>query len=303
MAQFPQNIFINYPPFKGGRIPKEGLEANAFPQIVLGDFGRSGTDTDDTMMLPLNVLGGESPENTELRLWEDTYAAGSTLRRLCQAHLSYDYVDLGAPDWNDRRPDNIRMADLNARDGSVPDYSDQLIDLLGNFEYDGMETGVDIIDLEDPLGEVTATSRWMVDTLYPAARDRVAAYRNPPAGKPAGYFDELDVSWTRPEAVTPFVYNKRYAAHADGDQDDEDDEDQDDENQDDEDQEDESDENQGENKNDSEAVRMRKLGSLEKWDDVKPRYELRSLEFGCPTVKPLKDQPPGAGGGSDDEGA
>lgn len=303
MAQFPQNIFINYPPFKGGRTPKEGLEANAFPQIVLGDFGRSGTDTDDTMMLPLNVLGGESPENTELRLWEDTYAAGSTLRRLCQAHLSYDYVDLGAPDWNDRRPDNIRMADLNARDGSVPDFSDQLVDLLGNFEYDGMETGVDIIDLEDPLGEVTATSRWMVDTLYPAARDRVAAYRNPPAGKPAGYFDELDVSWTRPEAVTPFMYNKRYAAHADGDQDDEDDEDQDDENQDDEDQEDESDENQGENKNDSEAVRMRKLGSLEKWDDVKPRYELRSLEFGCPTVKPLKDQPPGAGGGSDDEGA
>lgn len=295
MAQFPQNVFINYPPFKGGRIPAAGLEANALPQIVLGDFGRSATDTDDTMMLPLNVLGGESPENTELRLWEDTYAVGSTLRRLCQAHLSHDYVDLGAPDWNDRRPDNIRMEDLNGRDGSATEFSDQLVDLLGNFEYDGMETGVEIIDLEDPLGDVMANSRWMVDTLYPAARDRVAAYRNPPGGRPAGYFDELDVSWTRPEAVTPFVYNKRFAAAAagaDGDQEDENDENQ----------EEESGENQGEKKSDSEVVRMRKLGSLEKWDDVKPRYELRSLEFGCPTVKPLKDQPPGADGGSDDEG-
>ncbi|KAL2290581.1 hypothetical protein FJTKL_15628 [Diaporthe vaccinii] len=268
---FANNVFINYPPRRGGRVPAAGEEANAFPQIVLGDFGNSAADGDDTMLIPLNVLGGEDTEDTELRLWEDTYGIGDTLRRLCQAHLRYERGDEdvhGTADWYNRRPNNIRMADLNARDGSVPDFSDQLVDLLGNFEWDSMEAGTDIQDLEDPLADVTADSRWMVDTLYPAARDRVAAYRNPIGGRPAGYFDGLDVSWTKPDPVMPFVYNTRYAHHAttapdpvggrvpDVDW------------------------------SNEELVRMSALGRLHEWDDVKPSYELRSLEFNGPTIKP-----------------
>ncbi|KAK7728037.1 hypothetical protein SLS63_006888 [Diaporthe eres] len=257
--------------FEGGRVPAAGEEANAFPQIVLGDFGNSAADGDDTMLTPVNVLGGEDPEDTELRLWEDTYGIGNTLRRLCQAHLRYERGDEyvhGTADWYSRLPNNIRMADLNARDGSVPDFSDQLVDLLGDFEWDSMEAGTDIHDLEDPLADVTADSRWMVDTLYPAARDRVAAYRNPIGGRPAGYFDGLDVSWTKPDPVMPFVYNTRYAHHAatapdpagghDPDVD----------------------------WNNKEVVRMCALGRLHQWDDVKPSYELRSLEFNGPTIKP-----------------
>ncbi|KAG6356680.1 hypothetical protein INS49_014554 [Diaporthe citri] len=280
---FANNVFINYPPRRvGGRTARVGEESSAFPQIVLGDFGNSAADGDDTMIIPLNVLGGEDPGDTELRLWEDTYGVGNTLRRLCQAHLpiSPDDGDVGDADWHARRPNNIRMAGLNARDASAPDFSAQLVDLLGNFEWDAMETGTDIHELEDPLGDVTADSRWMVDTLYPAARARVAAYRNPPGGRPARYFDGLDVSWTKPEPVMPFVYNTSYAHHeaaaadAVGYED-------------------------GEggggvdvNWNDKEEVKMQALGRLHKWDDVKPSYELRSLEFNGPTIRP-SNQPPG----------
>ena len=244
----------------------------------MGDFGNAARDGDDETKIPLNVCGGMAPEDTELRIWEDTYGAGCTLRRLCQAYLSYDEGGVGSTDWLSRRPDNIRMADLNARDVSAPDFSDQLVDLFGKFEWEFMETGTDIDELNDPLGEIVATSRWMVDTLYPAARARVAAYRNPPAGRPPGYFDGLDISWTRPETLMPFVYDTRHAAAA-GDGDD--------------------DEDGGDNgdQGDSDVVRMRKLMALHQWEDVKPSYELRSLEFHQPTMKPLKNQPPGANGG------
>lgn len=220
-------------------------------------------------------------ENTELREWEDTYGVGNTLRRLCQAHLPYDDNGPGPTDYLTRRPDNIRMADLNARDGSVPDFSDQLVNLLGNFEYDGMETGITRDGLKDPLGEVTADSRWMVDTLYPTARDRVAAYRNPPGGRPAGYFGGMDVSWTRPDTVMPFVYNTRYAAAA-GDADNAEDEGG----------------NHGNSssgngvQNASEVARMRTLGALHEWDDVRPSYKLRSLEhlrLTGSTIKPVRN--------------
>lgn len=269
--QFPNNVFINYPPPRPGRVPAAGVESDALPQIVVGDFGNAACDGDDPTMLPLNVCGGQSMDETELRVWEDTYGAGNILRRLCQAHLPYDEGDAGTADWLTRRPDNIRMADLNARDGSALDFSDQLVGLLGNFEWDFMDTGVEINELDDPLGQVAATSRWMVDTLYPAARARVAAYRNPPAGRPAGYFDGLDVSWTRPAPLMPFVYNTDHATAAGDDPvDDGDDEDHAD----------------GE-----EFRRMQQLAALHQWEDVKPRYELRSLEFGGPTVRPLRNPP------------
>lgn len=247
------------------------MESNALPQIVLGDFGNSGCEGDDPLMLPLNVCGGESSDDTELRIWEDTYGAGCTLRRLCQAHLPHEEGGVGTADWLVRRPDNIRMADLNARDDSAPDFSDQLVDLLGKFEWEFMETGTEINDLEDPVGEVTATSRWMVNTLYPAARARVAACRNPAAGRPAGYFDGLDVSWTRPDTLLPFVYNEDYAQAA-GDA--------------------PADEEEQHHKDDVEFKRMLQLQALHQWEDVKPVYELHSLEFGGPTIKPLTDQPP-----------
>lgn len=262
--QFPNNIFINYPPRGPGRIPAAGVVSKAFPQIILGDFGNSGCAGDDPTMLPLNVCGGQSPDDNELRTWEDTYGAGQVLRRLCQAHLRYDDGGVGTADWCTRRPDNIRMADLNARDAAAPDLSPQLVGLLGSFEWEFMETGIEINDVDDPLSQVAATSRWMVDTLYPAARARVAAYRNPPAGRPAGYFDGLDVSWTRPTPLVPFVYNTHYAT-ADG----------------------------------PEFTRMQQLAALHQWEDVKPRYELRTLEFESPTIRPLRFQPLHADGNGD----
>ncbi|KAI3396373.1 hypothetical protein diail_12263 [Diaporthe ilicicola] len=162
-----------------GRTPAAGEVTNVFPQIVLGDLGNAALDGDDTTMIPENVLAGGGPGQTELREWEDTYGAGAILRGMCQAHLPYEDNGAGTADWNVRRPDNIRLAGLNALDGSAPDFSAGLVDLLGRFEWTGMETGTEITDEANPLTDVTATARWMVDTLYPATRARVAAYRNP----------------------------------------------------------------------------------------------------------------------------
>jgi hypothetical protein len=36
---------------------------------------------------------------------------------------------------------------------------------------------------------------------------------------------------------------------------------------------------------------MQELRKLHKWNDAKPRYELRSLEFGVPAILPLKGPP------------
>lgn len=200
--------------------------------------------------------------------WMDTYGFGFVLRYLCQAHLSHK-------DWMARGANTTRMANVNALDGSAPDFSDELINFLVNFEYNGMEDGTNIRDLADPLNELAANPRWIVDTMYPAARARVAAYRNPPEGRPAGYFDGLDISWTRPRPLMPFVYNTDYAAAAedvDGG---------------------EGDGHQGNNDR-SERLRMAKLSYLHLWNDFKPRYELHTLEHNCPNLKPLSNRPPDA---------
>ncbi|KAG8158779.1 hypothetical protein KVR01_011222 [Diaporthe batatas] len=264
-------------------VPQACSETFALPQIVVGDFGNSGVDGDDPTMLPLNVCGGDTPDNNELRLWEDTYGAGNTLRRLCQAHLPYDEGGVGTADWLTRRPDNIRMADLNARDASVPNYSDELVGLLANFEWEFMDTGTEISELDNPLARVPATSRWMVDTLYPAAAARVAAYRNPPGGRPRGYFDAFDVSWARPGTLMPFVYNRSHAAAA-GDA--------------------LAEGVTAGRADDADVTRMQQLAALHQWEDVKPRYELRSFEYVSPSgpaIVDMKYPPPYADSDDDDD--
>jgi hypothetical protein len=229
-------------------------------------------DGDDEMRVPPLFPDAE----VEFRLWDDTYAMGRTLRELCQAHLPFDNGDT---DRDDRRPNNIRMADLNAREGSAPDFSDELVDLLGKFEWDTMDE-YNIYDLADPLYEITANSRWIVDTLYPAARARVAAYRSQPGRRPAGYFDGLDVSWTRPAPSMPFVYVPRYADLANG----------------------AGDLLGGARDDDPEVKRMKGLALLHQLEYLKPSFELRSLAFSRPTMRPLRKPRPRADSEDDAEG-
>lgn len=115
------NVFINYPPKKSGAIPAAGLEANALPQIVLGDFGYSGKHGDDLQKLPDNaepMPPGQAM--TQLVEWEDVYTFGKILRDLCMTHIPDD-----SPGGLDRRPDDLTVQDMMNRD-DAPDYSDEL---------------------------------------------------------------------------------------------------------------------------------------------------------------------------------
>lgn len=172
--QWANNIFIHYPTKSKGRIPNHGLESNAFPDIVVGDFGNSGMDgdpQDDTSFLPINIIPHGDDNAQQLREWEDTYCIGSHLRELCMSHI---------PEPDVRRPDPDRsLASVAASDGPLL-YSDRLVSLLASFEWAGIDGGQEITDFDDPAAATITTAQWCLDTLLPAAR------RSPPGDRPAG---------------------------------------------------------------------------------------------------------------------
>lgn len=52
--QVKNNVFIHYPPNEPGCVSRFGRESNAFPDIVLGDFGNSAIEGDDITLLPVS---------------------------------------------------------------------------------------------------------------------------------------------------------------------------------------------------------------------------------------------------------
>lgn len=187
------------------------METNAFPQIVLGDFGNAGIEGDDEAALPGNIVawGNLAPE---LRGWEDVHTLGRILRSLCMTHVPFA---AGCNDHWSSRPDNMTLATANVH-ASAPPYSDQLIMLLQAFEWPDMTEGV-IDDLADPAIDIEANERWVVDTLLPAAQAQVERYRRPRGGRPAGYYDHLSVAWTKPPTPGVLAYNPHYAGEAGND--------------------------------------------------------------------------------------
>lgn len=360
-SQHANNVFINYPPRGPGRIPRAGLESNAFPEIVVGDLGNSGIEGDDPATLLVSVYPeptGEDPDTEGfLAEWEDIYSVGEMLRLMSMAHIPHS--DRWNANW---RPNCGRVQDANQEPGAPP-YSDELIELLQRFEFPNHEH-----DLVRDLGEAVDTTfpspEDIRDTLLPQAQARVAGFRRP-TPRPAGYFDSIDVSWTKPEQLMPFSYIMRYATeagegpdgrpppeedddpegdHGDGGSDNGSGDDGDgpsvrggdggdvemsdspsEAGQDGHDQPDDgpqqpedlehrggaSDDNHDEDSDDdddddddessrpptppppptSEQLAMRELGKMHKWNDAKPRYELRSIEYGAPVILPLKTPP------------
>lgn len=263
------NVFLNYAPKGPGAVPAAGLETNALPQIVLGDFGYSGMDGDDLQKLPDNAepMPPGQPA-VQLVEWEDVYTFGKILRDLCMTHVPY--VDNGGVD---RPPDDLTLLDMMDRN-DAPDYTPELRDLLEEFEWPGMETGTDINDFQNPKAQTVADADWILSTLLPAARGRVAQYRSPGGRLPRGYWDEKDVSWTKPQTTMPFVYNSKYADEA-GDDDNAPDPPQ----------------FQDERER-SERLRMSMLRVQHQWDEIRP-YQLYSLEHEVTNPRSLHNQLPG----------
>lgn len=322
---------------------------------MVGDFGNSAIEGDDpaTLHIPHCVYQPSDEQDDDpmpFFEWEDIVAVGETLRKMSMTHSGI---------WDDDlRPNNVRVQTVN-QEPTAPPYSDELITMLQRFEFRDMETTPSIRDLGDELDTAFPSPEEVRDTLLPQAQARVAGYLNP-AGKPDGYFDGIDVSWTRPEELMPFSYVMQYATDAgegpdgrppppppndgsDGDSGgDEDAEGEEAEGEDAEGEDAEGEDAEGEdaemsdppvppeeghddngqpddgpeqpgdheqpggaddenNPSSSSAptppplppaqVAMRKLGIMHKWNNSKPRYELRSLEFGPPAILPLKRPP------------
>lgn len=261
-------MFINYAPKRPGAVPAAGLETNALPQIVLGDFGYSGIHGDDCQKLPDNAE--PMPPNqpmAQLVEWEDVYTFGKILRDLSMTHIPY------TGELPDRRPDNLTMQDMMDRN-DAPGYTQELKDRLQEFEWDGMEDGTEINDFQDPKSHTVADADWILNTLLPAAQARVARYRNPGVRKPEGYWNSMDVSWTKPQTTMPFAYNPKYADEA-GD-----------------------DDNAPEprrfpdERERSERLRMSMLRVQHQWDEIRP-YQLHSLEHEVTDPMEIHNQPPG----------
>lgn len=253
------------------------------------------------------------------------------------------------------------MQDVN-QEPTAPPYSDELIELLLLFEYPNQENGT-VRNLRGALDTTFPSPEDLRDTLLPQAQARVVGFRRP-ANRPAGYYDNIDVSWTKPEELMPFCYQMSLAAEAgdgpdggpppeeedgsegdhgdggsgdgsghgdgnggdvemsdhpssseagqgsqnqpadssqqQGDQgqageanNDNHDEGSDGNNHDDDDNElsSSSSSSSGPPEPTSEQKAMRELGKMHKWNGAKPRYELRSLEFGVPAILPHKTTP------------
>ncbi|KAH8779984.1 hypothetical protein F5883DRAFT_638541 [Diaporthe sp. PMI_573] len=202
------NVFINYPPRGPGRTPRAGLESNAFPEIVLGDFGNSGIQDEDLAIIPVSAYGapvGASNDNEgSLEEWEDIFSVGELLREMSMTHIPHT-------GFNDMRPADRWVQDVN-REGTAPPYSAELIELLQRFEYPDMMRLM-VRDLLEAVHTTFPSPEDLRDILLPQAQAQVVSFRKP-ANRPAGYYNNMDVSWTKPEQLMPFSYIMRYATEA-----------------------------------------------------------------------------------------
>lgn len=222
---------------------------------------------DDLQKLPDNAepMPPGQP-NAQLVEWEDVYTAGKILRELSMTHIPY--VNNGL----DRRPDDITMLDMMDRN-DAPDYTVELRDVLQEFEWPNMDQGTDINDFQDPKAQTVADADWILNTLLPTAQRRVRGYRRPAGRLPRGYYDSIDVSWTKPQTIMPFVYNSKYADEA-------------------------GDDNNApappvfqDERQQSERLRMRMLRPQHQWDNIRP-YQVQSLEHEVTNPRAVHNQPP-----------
>lgn len=311
-SQHKANVFINYPLRGRGRIPNAGLEMNAFPEIVVGDFGNAGIQGVDLEILPVSAYGERNNGGAFLEDWEDIYSVGEILREMSMAHIPVN----GPFDDGGFRP-NCRWVQEANREPSSPPYSDELIELLQRFEYPDQVRSAGVLTLGDAVHTIFPSPVDLRDILLPQAQARVLGFRRP-ADKPAGYFDTLDVSWTKPEQLVPFSYITRYTTDARDGDDPEDEEGDDASNAGKNDpvqapsapQQPQDSEHpgaaDGDNHDDNESspmpptpppppnaeqLAMRELGKLHNWNGARPRYELRCLDFRAPAILPFKAPP------------
>lgn len=202
---------LDYAPLQGGRIPPWWIQNNVFPRVVLCDFGDMAVDGDNPALLRRsNAFYNENQPN----LWEDIYQVGRILRSLCMTHVKFpaDVPEQPRPDimkneserWV-HRPDSTRLTYANAHNPDPPysnpaPYSDLLMRILKRFEWTdqddtAIEADPDSIDLQPQID--------FIEDLFRESEDQRNRLRSVP--REEGYYDAMDVSWTRPFGPMPYV--------------------------------------------------------------------------------------------------
>ncbi|KAI0887630.1 uncharacterized protein GGS22DRAFT_112125 [Annulohypoxylon maeteangense] len=204
-----KNIMLDYRNSTYGGNPFVEHKYNVLPRVILCDFGQAAVQGDDETKLPkFNLF----PEEQRLNYWEDSYAIGCVLRSLCMTHIPFPQDSRQPPipgqtkDETERwqhRPDSRRLDDVNAYPVGTP-YSDDLMNMLKNFEWDDQENR-NIAD-QGCRNACAPDLNFIINTLEPRAVAAVDAlqFEHTPLGR---YYDPRDVSWTRPWAPMPFICN------------------------------------------------------------------------------------------------
>ncbi|TRX94240.1 hypothetical protein FHL15_005008 [Xylaria flabelliformis] len=212
-------------PENGGSEPtsRMGFEENAFPELVLGDFGHGGIhgDREDT------ILGGRW-NSDELEEWHDTYAIFNVVKELCMAHIHYDHHNGDAPEAIDCDEINGFMTPEHAP------YSDDLFNVLRRWEYPNCKnSSIDETQENDeevvPNATLVPDLDEIVNDILPIARSHVQRFRVPRADLRLDYYRSIDVSWTKPRRLMPYRW-MRLKSDPDEDEDEDDDSQQDDQN-------------------------------------------------------------------------
>ena len=145
------NIYIHYHHRAGGSGPKAGFQTNAFPEVIVGDFGCSGRKGDSQVNPGIF-------DTTAVNRWEDIWQMGEILRRMCMTHIPDEdegFTAIG-------RPHSIPMSIVNGQmaEDDTP-YSKELIDLLEYFEVPNGEDGFDPCE---PVVDAYANTRMVPGT-------------------------------------------------------------------------------------------------------------------------------------------
>ncbi|KAK8140153.1 hypothetical protein PG984_000219 [Apiospora sp. TS-2023a] len=227
------SIYINYETRGGGPVSNAGQIRNAFPTIRIGDWEDSAIDGDT---LPLLSPGRFAQDPAE---WHDVYGFGQIIRSLMLAHVPmWTANDCPNPNWQlneytggwAHRPDSRQI--LTLRGGRGNPYSGQLYDIAAAFEVDNIQQLGDAALVPPQPANFLATPNpmrgtatrfagntvrnaaavaqgaaplydtdvnYIVNLLRPLANGAMRLERR--GGQDDGYYDSIDVSWTKPTTM------------------------------------------------------------------------------------------------------
>ncbi|KAK8075593.1 hypothetical protein PG997_010256 [Apiospora hydei] len=209
---FAGNVAVHYRSPKGGPKPR-GERTNAFPEIRLSGFGRAFIEGDPIKHVqPRASDDGDAEDSSYPEEWEDVAAFGTILRELATTHII--------------APTPKRATATSTASASPAPTASSTAAAAPAFEWAGMPEHPEL-RLRDARADGTfgyqdlPPMRWVADTLLLMARrmvqfqDRCMSWgaSSSKEDPEALTYRNLDVSWTKPGRLMPFVCGDHTSAH------------------------------------------------------------------------------------------